>query len=102
MEKRSLLHKLKMIFPPKERRYFFRLFFLTLIQTVLDFFGVSLILPLVNLILRSDRDTSRWSLLIQRLLPRLDRTQQLGSRTTRRQILNAENAERRKPRRQWR
>ncbi len=77
MEKRSLLHKLKMIFPPKERRYFIRLFFLTLIQTVLDFFGVSLILPLVNLILRSDRDTSRWSLLIQRLLPRLDRTQQL-------------------------
>lgn len=46
----SLLHKLKMIFPKKERRYFAFLFLLILVGTVFDFLSVSMILPLVNLL----------------------------------------------------
>ena len=51
MEQKSLLYKLRMIFPKKERRYFILLFFLIMISTLFDFLGVSLILPLVNLLI---------------------------------------------------
>ena len=54
MEDRSLFQKLRMIFPKKERRYFVLLFFLILIGTLFDFLGVSLILPLVNLLVSPD------------------------------------------------
>ena len=48
MKQKSLLHKLGIIFPKKERLFFVGLFFLLLLGTVFDFLGVSLILPLVN------------------------------------------------------
>lgn len=60
MEKRSLLYKLKLIFPPKERLYFIGLFFLSLIGTALDFFGVSLILPLVNMLVNPEYMEGQW------------------------------------------
>ena len=70
MEGKSLFQKLKMIFPKKERRYFVVLFFLILIGTAFDFLGVSLILPLVNLLVRPE-DLARqgWYRLLIRVLP---------------------------------
>lgn len=70
MEKKSLFAKLKMIFPKKERRYFIVLFFLILIGTVFDFLGVSLILPLVNLLIAPEQLTGKgWYRLLTKLLP---------------------------------
>ena len=70
MEHKSLFAKLKMIFPRKERRYFILLFFLILLGTAFDFMGVSLILPLVNLLISPEQLASRgWYRLLTRLLP---------------------------------
>ena len=70
MEQKSLFAKLKMIFPKKERRYFVLLFFLILIGTAFDFMGVSLILPLVNLLISPDQLASKgWYRLLTRILP---------------------------------
>ena len=70
MEHRSLFSKLKMIFPRKERRYFVVLFFLILIGTAFDFMGVSLILPLVNLLVSPELLAEKgWYKLLTRLLP---------------------------------
>ena len=70
MKKKSLLQKLRMIFPKKERRYFIVLFFLILIGTAFDFLGVSLILPLVNLLVNSASLSQRsWYRLLIRILP---------------------------------
>lgn len=60
MEKKSLFYKLGLIFPPKERLYFVGLFFLSLIGTALDFFGVSLVLPLVNMLVSPELLEGKW------------------------------------------
>lgn len=69
MENKSLLYKLKMIFPKKERWYFLGLFFLSLINTVLEFFGVSLILPLVNMLVEAPEKLQQhwWFSLLQKI-----------------------------------
>ena len=70
MEHKSLFAKLKMIFPKRERRYFVVLFFLILIGTLFDFLGVSLILPLVNLLVSPAQLEERsWYRLLTRILP---------------------------------
>ncbi len=70
MEKKSLLFKLKMIFPKKERRYFVVLFFLILIGTAFDFLGISLILPLVNLLVSPAQLAEKsWYRLLTKFLP---------------------------------
>ena len=70
MEHKSLFAKLRMIFPKKERRYFVLLFVLILIGTVFDFFSVSLILPLVNLLISPEQLAGKgWYRLLTRLLP---------------------------------
>lgn len=60
MEGKSLFYKLSLIFPVKERWYFVGLFFLSLIGTALDFFGVSLILPLVNMLVTPGELEGKW------------------------------------------
>ena len=78
MEGLSLYAKLKIIFPPRERRYFVLLFFLILIGTVFEFLGVSLILPLVNLLLSPERlGEKAWYRLLARLLPFRDQNSML-------------------------
>ena len=78
MEKKSLFQKLKMIFPKKERRYFAVLFFLILIQTVFEFLGVSLILPLVNLLVDPvGLEHQGWFRLLNAILPIRDRNTML-------------------------
>ena len=73
MEQKSLLAKLKMIFPKQERRYFILLFFLILIGTAFDFLGVSLILPLVNLLISPEQLAEKsWYRLLTRLIPARD------------------------------
>ena len=70
MEKKRFFQKLKMIFPRKERRYFFLLFFLILIKTLFDFLGVSLILPLVNLLINPKALHGKlWYRIFTRLVP---------------------------------
>ena len=50
----KILKQLCYLFPSKQRWKFFGLFFLQLIETCLDFFGISLILPFVNIIINAD------------------------------------------------
>lgn len=70
MEQKSLLYKLRMIFPKKERRYFILLFFLILISTLFDFLGVSLILPLVNLLMNPAKlEQQSWYHIYTALIP---------------------------------
>ena len=70
MEQKSLLYKLRMIFPKKERRYFILLFFLILISTLFDFLGVSLILPLVNLLINpATLEKQSWYHIFTALIP---------------------------------
>lgn len=69
MKKKSLFHKLGIIFPKKERLTFVGLFFLLLLGTVFDFLSVSLILPLVNMLVNPAQLTSmRWFQLLQGIL----------------------------------
>lgn len=78
MEQKSLLHKLRMIFPKKERRYFILLFFLILISTLFDFLGVSLILPLVNLLINpAAMERQRWYRIFTAIIPAGDRNTEL-------------------------
>lgn len=78
MENKPLLYKLKMIFPRKERRYFILLFFLMLLSTLFDFLGVSLILPLVNLLIHPDSlSRQSWFRLFTAIFPARDRNNQL-------------------------
>ena len=78
MENKPLLRKLKMIFPRKERRYFLLLFFLILIGTVFDFLGVSLILPLVNLLVTPGAlEQKTWYRVLHTILPIRDRNTML-------------------------
>lgn len=74
MKKESLWSKLRLIFPKKERIHFLVLFFLILIKTVLDFLGVSLILPLVNLLVNpAALERQSWYRAFSSLLPSMDR-----------------------------
>ena len=78
MKKRTLLQKLKMIFPKKEQRYFIVLFFLILLGTIFDFLGVSLILPLVNMLISPDQLTGKlWYRILTFLLPIKDQNTML-------------------------
>lgn len=49
----KLMKRLFYIFPCKQRWQFAGLFFLQLIETLLDFFGISLILPFVNILVNA-------------------------------------------------
>ena len=51
----KLMRELRYIFPRKQRLLFLCLFFLQLVQTAMDFFSVSLILPFVNLLVTPER-----------------------------------------------
>ena len=50
----KLMKQLSYIFPPKQRWQFAGLFLLQLIETCLDFLGISLILPFVNVLMNAD------------------------------------------------
>lgn len=50
----KLMKRLFYIFPTKQRWQFAGLFFLQLIETCLDFFGISLILPFVNVLVNAE------------------------------------------------
>lgn len=60
----GVLKKLNYIFPTKQKLRFLCLFFLTMISTVLEFAGVSLILPFVNILVNPEAFTGafwyRW------------------------------------------
>lgn len=56
----KLMKQLGYIFPVKQRWQFAGLFFLQLLETCLDFFGISLILPFVNLLISSDSMAESW------------------------------------------
>ncbi|MGM9552898.1 MAG: ABC transporter ATP-binding protein [Faecousia sp.] len=64
-----LIKRLTYIFPTKQRWQFAGLFLLQLIETCLDFFGISLILPFVNVLVNADalREAS-WYVLVSRLI----------------------------------
>ena len=65
----KLLEQLCYIFPQKQRWQFIGLFVLQLVETALDFLGVSLILPFVNMLVNAGAVQSRgWYQLINRLL----------------------------------
>ena len=56
----KLMRQLFYIFSKKQRWQFAGLFFLQLIETCLDFFGVSLILPFVNILINADSLHGSW------------------------------------------
>ncbi len=56
----KLMKQLFYIFPLKQRLQYLGLFILQLIETVLDFFGVALILPFVNLMVNADQMQASW------------------------------------------
>lgn len=56
----KLMRELRYIFPRKQRLLFLCLFFLQLVQTAMDFFSVSLILPFVNLLVTPERLDGKW------------------------------------------
>ena len=69
----KILKQLCYLFPSKQRWAFFGLFFLQLIETCLDFFGISLILPFVNIIINADSlQGSSWFTLVEGILGTAD------------------------------
>lgn len=65
----KLMKRLFYIFPAKQRWQFAGLFFLQLIETFLDFFGVSLILPFVNVLVNADAlHEAGWYVMVSRLI----------------------------------
>ena len=56
----KLMKQLCYIFPAKQRWQFAGLFVLQLVETCLDFFGVSLILPFVNVLVSAQSMQSSW------------------------------------------
>lgn len=56
----KLWKQLCYIFPPKQRWKFVGLFFLQLIETILDFCSVSLILPFVNILVNAESLRGSW------------------------------------------
>ncbi|MBE6927323.1 MAG: ABC transporter ATP-binding protein [Ruminococcaceae bacterium] len=55
-----MIKMLMYIFTPKQRWQFFGIFLLQLIGTFLDFFGISLILPFVNVLINPDAMLNAW------------------------------------------
>lgn len=65
----KLMKQLFYIFPTKQRWQYAGLFLLQLVETALDFLGVSLILPFVNLLVNADQmQTSWWYRLVAKLI----------------------------------
>ena len=65
----KLLEQLCYIFPAKQRWQFAGLFVLQLVETALDFLGVSLILPFVNMLVSADAVKEEgWYQLVNRIL----------------------------------
>ena len=65
----NLMRQLFYIFSKKQRWQFAGLFLLQLIETCLDFFGVSLILPFVNILINADSlHGSWWYVLITKIV----------------------------------
>ncbi len=65
----KLIRELFYIFPLKQRLQFAGLFLLQMVETAIDFFGVALILPFVNVLVSTDSlNTSWWFQLITRLI----------------------------------
>ncbi len=56
----KLIRELRYIFPKRQWVLFGALFFLQLIETILDFAGISLILPFVNVLIRADELNGAW------------------------------------------
>ncbi len=70
MKEKSLLHKLGIIFPMKERLYFVGLFFLLMLGTVFDFLSISLILPLVNMLVNPAlMENAIWFKILHKIIP---------------------------------
>lgn len=65
----KLMKRLFYIFPCKQRWQFAGLFILQLIETLLDFFGISLILPFVNILVNAESlHGAGWYGLVSRLI----------------------------------
>ena len=65
----KVFRQLCYLFPSKQRWMFFGLFLLQLIETCLDFFGISMILPFVNIIINGgDQQGSAWYTLIHSIV----------------------------------
>lgn len=65
----KLIKQLTYIFPTKQRWQFAGLFLLQLIETFLDFFGISLILPFVNILVNADTlRNAGWYMMVSRLI----------------------------------
>lgn len=65
----KLIKRLTYIFPAKQRWQFAGLFLLQLIETFLDFFGISLILPFVNVLVNADTlHGAGWYIMVSRLI----------------------------------
>lgn len=64
----KLFKELFYIFPRKQRLLFLALFFLQLISTALDFFGISLVLPFINVLLNASTKESGWYQWLARLI----------------------------------
>ena len=56
----KLMKQLFYIFPLKQRLQYLGLFILQLLETALDFFGVALILPFVNLMVNAEQMQASW------------------------------------------
>ena len=56
----KLMQKLFYLFPPKQRLQFVGMFILQLVGTAIDFFGVALILPFVNILVSTDTLGNTW------------------------------------------
>lgn len=64
-----LMKRLSYLFPTKQRWQFAGLFVLQLFETFLDFFGISLILPFVNVLINSEAmRNAAWYGLVSRLI----------------------------------
>lgn len=64
-----LMKRLSYLFPTKQRWQFAGLFVLQLFETLLDFFGISLILPFVNVLVNADAlRGSGWYGMVSRLI----------------------------------
>ncbi|MBQ3356244.1 MAG: ABC transporter ATP-binding protein [Oscillospiraceae bacterium] len=72
----KLMKQLFYIFPTKQRLQYAGLFILQLIETALDFFGVALILPFVNLLVNAEQMQASWW---YRIVVRLIGTEEMSS-----------------------
>lgn len=74
----KLMKQLFYIFPTKQRLQYAGLFILQLVETMLDFFGVALILPFVNLMVNAEQmQASWWYQLVAKVIGTADMTSTL-------------------------